>query len=65
MDGLGISIIAEGLSNRLQQEKRKIAFIPLKNILEPDYLVLVMRKDKKLPAYQKIFINIFLGETIF
>ena len=63
--GLGISIIAEGLSKRLQQEKRKIAFIPLRNILESDYLVLVMRKDKKLPAYQKAFINIFLDETIY
>jgi len=61
---IGVSIIAEGLAKRLRQEKRKIALIPLDRQLGSDYVALVMRKDKKLLAYQKAFINIFLGSPI-
>ncbi|UCG64562.1 MAG: LysR family transcriptional regulator [Deltaproteobacteria bacterium] len=62
--GLGVSIISEGLAQRLRKEKRKISLIPLDRQLGWDYVALVMRKDKKLLAYQKAFINIFLGAPI-
>lgn len=62
--GLGISIIGQGLYQHLKGERRKIAFLPLKNHFEPDYFALAMRKDKKLSSYQKAFINIFLNGII-
>jgi LysR family cys regulon transcriptional activator len=62
--GLGISFIAGGLYKQFLKEKRKIVFIPLRNLFDLDYKVIVIRKDKKLLDYQKEFINIFLGEAI-
>jgi DNA-binding transcriptional LysR family regulator len=62
--GLGISIASEGACSRFQREKRNIEFMPLKNHLKEDHLALVMRKDKKLSSYQKLFINIFLEKQL-
>ncbi len=62
--GLGISFatISKGLKHL---EDRNLAFIPLSRYFPPDYLAVVMRQGKFMPAYKKIFLNILLGDKIF
>lgn len=61
--GLGISIIAKGLADYLEQAKKmKISMIPVNHIIGPEYFGIIMRKDKKLSFYQKEFVNMFLGK---
>jgi DNA-binding transcriptional LysR family regulator len=62
--GLGISYatIARGLKHL---EDRNLAFISLSRYFPPDYLAVVMRRDKFMAAYKKAFLNILLGDTIF
>jgi len=62
--GLGISYatITPGLKHL---EERNLAFISLSRYFPPDYLAVVMRRDKFLPAYKKAFLNILLGDKIF
>jgi len=62
--GLGISYatVAPGLKHL---EDRNLAFISLSRYIPPDYLVVVMRRDKFLAAHKKAFLNILLGDAIF
>jgi len=62
--GLGISFatIAPVLKHL---EDRNLAFISLSRYFPPDYLVVVMRRDKFMPTYKKVFLNILLGDMIF
>lgn len=55
--GLGISFatIVKGLPNI---QKRNLNFISLNHYFEPEYIALVMRKDKVLPSFKTDFINI-------
>jgi DNA-binding transcriptional LysR family regulator len=62
--GLGISYatITQGLK---QLETRNLAFISLSRYIPPDYLAVVMRRDKFLSAHKKAFLSILLGDEIF
>jgi DNA-binding transcriptional LysR family regulator len=62
--GLGISFatLAPGLKH---MDDRNLAFIPLTRFVPPDYLAVVLRRDKFLATYKKAFLNILLGDTIF
>ena len=44
-------------------KKRKLEFISLPHLFQPEYLAVVMRKDKALPAYKRDYIDILLNET--
>jgi DNA-binding transcriptional LysR family regulator len=59
--GLGISYatIARGLTHL---KDRNLTFISLNRYFPPDYLAVVMRRDKFLPAYKKAFLTILLGD---
>jgi DNA-binding transcriptional LysR family regulator len=61
--GLGISYatVSRGLKNL---KDRNLAFISLSRYLPPDYLAVVMRRDKFMAAYKKAFLNILLGDAI-
>jgi len=61
--GLGISFatLAPGV---LPLRGRNLAFIPLKRYFKPDYLALVLRRDKVLAHHKKAFINLLFGDTI-
>jgi DNA-binding transcriptional LysR family regulator len=62
--GLGISYaaIVRGLKHL---EDRNLSFISLSRYFPPDYLAVVMRRDKFMAAYKKAFLNILLENTIF
>ncbi len=62
--GLGISFvtISRGLKHL---EDRNLAFISLSRYFPPDYLAVVMRRNKFMPAYKRAFLNILLGDAIF
>jgi DNA-binding transcriptional LysR family regulator len=62
--GLGISYatIARGLKHLAD---RNLSFISLSRYFSPDYLAVVMRRDRFMAAYKKAFLNILLGDTIF
>jgi DNA-binding transcriptional LysR family regulator len=57
--GLAFATLARGLTQR-----RDLAFIPLNHYFKPDYLALVMRRDKVLTPFKKAFINLLFGDTI-
>jgi DNA-binding transcriptional LysR family regulator len=57
--GLAFATLARGLTQR-----RDLAFIPLDHYFKPDYLALVMRRDKVLTPFKKAFINLLFGDTI-
>jgi DNA-binding transcriptional LysR family regulator len=57
--GLAFATLARGLTRR-----RDLAFIPLDHYFKPDYLALVMRRDKVLTPFKKAFINLLFGDTI-
>jgi DNA-binding transcriptional LysR family regulator len=61
--GLGISVVAMGFGLK-RLKRRKLAFIPLDNLFNPDHVAIVMRKDKVLPPYKSAFLNILFGETM-
>ncbi|UCD33573.1 MAG: LysR family transcriptional regulator substrate-binding protein, partial [Desulfobacterales bacterium] len=60
--GLGISFatIVKGLP---ELKKRRLAFLPMDHLFNPDYIVVVMRKDKTLTSYKSAFIKILFEET--
>ncbi len=55
--GLGISF-ATIASEFSMPQKRKLKFIPMSHYFKPDYLGVVMRKDKVLPPYKGAFLKI-------
>ena len=60
--GLGISFatIVKGLP---ELKKRRLAFLPMDHLFNPDYIVVVMRKDKTLTSYKSAFIKILFEKT--
>jgi len=46
-------------------KKRKLAFLPMDHLFKPDYIVVVMRKDKTLFSYKDAFVKILFGEAFF
>ena len=61
--GLGISL-ATVVRDLPALEKRNLAFIPMNTLLKPDFIAVVMRRDKVLTSYKSTFINILFGEGV-
>ncbi|MDD3579996.1 MAG: LysR family transcriptional regulator [Desulfobacca sp.] len=59
---LGISF-ATMVRDLSRPQPRQLAFIPLPQYFKPNYLALVMRKDKFLPPYQKAWIELLLSSS--
>jgi DNA-binding transcriptional LysR family regulator len=58
--GLGISFAT--VASRLPTpEKRNLAFIPLDHYFPPDYIAVVLRKDKVLAPHKQAFLEILFG----
>lgn len=55
--GLGISF-ATIVPELPALKKRELAFLPLDHLFKPDYIVLAMRKDKRMSPYKKAFLKI-------
>ena len=62
--GLGISF-ATVVKDLPELKKRKLAFLPMDHLFKPDYIVVVMRKDKTLFSYKDAFVKILFGEAFF
>jgi DNA-binding transcriptional LysR family regulator len=62
--GLGISFatIVKGLP---ELKKRKLVFLPMDHLFKPDYIAVVMRKDKTMISYKNAFIKILFEEASF
>jgi len=60
--GISYATVAPGLKHL---EDRNLAFISLSRYFPPDYLAVVLRRDKFMAAHKKAFLNILLGDTIF
>ena len=58
--GLGISF-ATVASHLPRLEQRKLAFIPLDHYFPPDYLAVVLRKDKVLASHKQAFLEMLFG----
>jgi DNA-binding transcriptional LysR family regulator len=61
--GLGISF-ATVVRDLPALEKRNLAFIPMNTLLKPDFIAVVMRRDKVLTSYKSTFINILFGKGV-
>ncbi len=61
--GLGISF-ATVVRDLPALEKRNLAFIPMDTLLKPDFIAVVMRRDKVLTSYKSTFINMLFGERL-
>ena len=59
--GLGISF-ATVVRDLPALEKRNLVFIPMNTLLKPDFIAVVMRRDKVLSSYKSTFINLLFGE---
>ena len=59
--GLGLSF-ATIVKNLPVPGKRKLAFISLSHYFKPDYLAIIMRRDKVLAPYKSAFLKILFGE---
>ena len=62
--GLGISF-ATIVKDLPELKKRRLAFLPMDHLFKPDYIVVVMRKDKTLISYKNAFIKILFEKTSF
>ena len=62
--GLGISF-ATVVKDLPELKKRKLEFLPMDHLFKPDYIVVVMRKDKTLFSYKDAFVKILFGEAFF
>ncbi|MBW2621210.1 MAG: LysR family transcriptional regulator, partial [Deltaproteobacteria bacterium] len=62
--GLGISF-ATVVKDLPELKKRKLAFLPMDHLFKPDYIVVVMRKNKTLISHKNAFIKILFEETSF
>jgi DNA-binding transcriptional LysR family regulator len=58
--GLGISF-ATIVTDLPELKRRKLAFLSMDHLFKPDYIAVVMRKDKTLVSYKKAFIKILFG----
>jgi len=61
--GLGISF-ATVVRDLPALEKRNLAFVPMNTLLKPDFIAVVMRRDKVLTSYKSAFINILFGAGV-
>jgi DNA-binding transcriptional LysR family regulator len=61
--GLGISF-ATIVTDLPELKRRKLAFLSMDHLFKPDYIAVVMRKDKTLISYKSAFIKILFGETL-
>jgi DNA-binding transcriptional LysR family regulator len=57
--GLGISIVPSGFGLDTVK-KRKVKLIPVEYLFQPDYISIIMRKDKILQTYKNAFINLLI-----
>jgi DNA-binding transcriptional LysR family regulator len=62
--GLGISF-ATVVKDLPELKNRKLEFLPMDHLFKPDYIALVMRKDKTLIPYKDAFVKILFGEAFF
>jgi DNA-binding transcriptional LysR family regulator len=62
--GLGISF-ATVVKDLPELKNRKLEFLPMDHLFKPDYIVVVMRKDKTLISYKQAFVKILFGEAFF
>ena len=62
--GFGISF-ATVVKDLPELKKRKLEFLPMDHLFKPDYIVVVMRKDKTLISYKDAFVKILFGEAFF
>ncbi len=62
--GLGISF-ATIVKDLPELKKRKLAFLSMDHLFKPDYIAVVMRKDKTMISYKSAFIKILFEETSF
>jgi DNA-binding transcriptional LysR family regulator len=62
--GLGISFatVVKGLP---ELKKRKLEFLSMDHLFKPDYIVVVMRKNKTMISYKDAFIKILFAEALF
>jgi DNA-binding transcriptional LysR family regulator len=60
--GLGISF-ATVVRDLPALKERKLKFIPMAQLFKPDYIAVVLRQEKILPAYKSGFISILIGES--
>jgi DNA-binding transcriptional LysR family regulator len=61
--GLGISF-ATVVRDLPALKERNLAFIPMNQFFKPDFIAVVMRKDKILASYKSGFINILFGREV-
>jgi DNA-binding transcriptional LysR family regulator len=61
--GLGISF-ATVVRDLPALEDRNLTFIPMNQFFKPDFIAVVMRKDKILTSYKSGFINILFGREV-
>lgn len=61
--GLGISF-ATVVKDLPALRQRRLEFLPMGRLFKPDYIAVVMRKDKTLASYKSAFINILFGESV-
>jgi DNA-binding transcriptional LysR family regulator len=61
--GFGISF-ATVVKDLPELKKRKLEFLPMDHIFKPDYISVVMRKDKALISYKDAFVKILFGEAL-
>ena len=61
--GLGISF-ATVVRDLPALEKRNLAFIPMDTLLKPDFIAVLMRRDKVLTSYKSAFINLLFGAGV-
>jgi DNA-binding transcriptional LysR family regulator len=59
--GISFATVVKGVPDL---KKRRIAFLSLNHLFKPDYIALVMRKDKTLTSYKKAFIKILFQEVL-
>jgi len=45
-------------------KQRRLELIPLNHYFEPEYIAVVIRKNKVLTSYQSVFLNILLGQSV-
>ena len=59
--GISLATVVRDLSALRQ---RKLEFLSLDHYFKPDYIALVMRKDKVVVSYKRAFVNTLFGEPV-
>ena len=60
--GLGVSF-ATIVKDLPELKKRRLEFLPMDHLFKPDYIVVVIRKDKTMISYKNAFIKILFEEA--